>query len=120
MVPTRSQTPINASSPVETIGEIPKSPHSVTKCGIRPKLETPQTKNVKASTQKTMLDDAIRSAPILSATALLLGIGGVVRTCSSPYGGSPTSDGRSRENRKNASATTPTMPADGANAMRHP
>src|SRR3978361_821965 len=97
--------PINASRPVEIIGEMPKSPQSVTKCGINPKLETPQTKNVKASTQKTMLVDALRNAATLSATAFAVDGGGFASTLSSPYGGNPRSAGRSRENRKNISAS---------------
>jgi hypothetical protein len=83
-VPIRSHTPISANRLVETIGEIPKSPQSVTKCGIKPKLDTPQTKNVKARTQNTMLVDAKRSALRLSATALPRGSEGAGSTSFSP------------------------------------
>ena len=51
IVPIRSKTPIIASILAEKIGLTPKSPQNVTKCGIKPMLDTPQMKNANVTIQ---------------------------------------------------------------------
>ena len=59
---------------------MPKSPQSVGKWGVRPKLDTPHTKNVNVSTQNTNEPETMRSALTLIANTFPLGrrVGGAV------------------------------------------
>src|SRR5258708_27577104 len=119
MVPIRSQTPIKASRLVETIGPNPKSPHKGTKCGIRPKLETPHTKNVKASTQNVSEPDAVISALMLITNGLPAGDSDADAP-SSPYGAKPRSAGRSRAKIANISPSSAIIAIGGISAPRPP
>src|SRR5260221_5696731 len=119
MVPIRSQTPIKASRLVETIEPIPKSAHKVTKCGMSPKLETPHTKNVKASTQNVSEPEAVISALMLITNGLPAGDSDAGAP-SSPYGARPRSAGRSRAKIANINPSSAIITIGGGNAALPP
>src|SRR5262245_51000852 len=105
---------------VDVIGEIPKSPHSVTKCGVNPRLDTPQIANVKARTQNSVVREAVANAMKLTANTLPAGGGGAGCSLSSPNGASPRSDGRSRANSRNVTVSSVIMTIEGTSAARQP
>ncbi|MNL43439.1 hypothetical protein D3C87_1659510 [compost metagenome] len=69
MVPKKSKMPITASVPAAVTAAIPKSPQMEIQCvWIRPLVESPQTKNVPKSTQKTGFPDTLFNVSIGDAS----------------------------------------------------
>jgi DNA-binding SARP family transcriptional activator/Flp pilus assembly protein TadD len=93
-------------------------PHGLIKCGVRPKLDMPHTKNMKASTQNTSAPDAIRRVLMLMANILPVGRGGTGSTASSPCGAIWMSSGRSTARSATSSARSAIMPTGGTSAAR--
>src|SRR5262249_7312458 len=120
IVPTRSHIPTTTSRLVDVIGEIPKSPHNVTKCGVSPRLDTPQIAKVKARTQNSVVREAVAKAMKLTANTLPEGGGGGVCKLKSQNGASPRSDGRSRANKTKANASSAIITIEGTSAARQP
>ncbi|MNS75198.1 hypothetical protein D3C72_1087020 [compost metagenome] len=123
MVPTKSNAPIIASAEAAGTADMPKSAHRAMKwVWIRPLVDSPQIKNVPASSQKVCVRAASRSTTkgprSVSGAGGPDGAGAVPG--SSPNAGRPTSPGRLRISAKTNTASAAQATSTGSTAVRHP